>query len=112
MTAHSTRTASSTSTTATQQAFGGASSRDLMSDRTFAVTLAAMLLAVIALPFAPAADLASELPVGQVAAQLQPAAPAATAPVLTAPALEPVVITGHRRVQQAQAASNQAASRS
>jgi hypothetical protein len=90
-----------------QQAFGGPTSRDVMSDRTFAVTLAAMLLAVVALPFAPTGDLATDLPVDLVAAQVQPMAPAATAPVLVAPALETVVITRQRPLQQAQASGVQ-----
>ncbi|MFM2065371.1 MAG: hypothetical protein RLZZ584_280 [Pseudomonadota bacterium] len=77
--------------------------QDRKSDRTFATTLLAMLLALLALPFTPALDAqaddgTSPARIGQAAHEI---------PLL--PALETVVITRQRPLQQAQAASTHGA---
>lgn len=78
-----------------QQAYGASASLDRKSDRAFAATLVAMLLAVLALPFAGAAQVsaahadASEPAQRLVVEQAAPAAPATAT-------LETVVITGRR----------------
>jgi hypothetical protein len=93
-----------------QQAFGTPASRDHKSDRAFAATLGAMLLAVMALPFAGAAqqptatDTAAD-PAQRAVEQMLQVAPATAT-------LEAVVITGHRRQQQAEAQAATSASRS
>jgi hypothetical protein len=83
-----------------QQAYGTSASRDRKSDRAFAATLGAMLLAVVALPFAggaqPQAMDAVAAPAHRVIEQATSAAPATAT-------LETVVITSRRSVQQAQA---------
>jgi hypothetical protein len=95
-----------------QQAYGTSASRDLKSDRAFATTLGAMLLAVLALPFAggtqPVAVDSVAAPVQQV---LEQSVQGTSAQPATA-TLDTVVIIGRRGVQQAQSTASTAASRS
>jgi hypothetical protein len=82
-----------------QQAYGTPASRDHKCDRAFAATLAAMLLAVLALPFAGGAEAPGviDTPAEPSLRLVDPSVQPATA------TLETVVITGRRSLKQAQA---------
>ncbi|MBK6851738.1 MAG: hypothetical protein IPG93_09020 [Burkholderiales bacterium] len=91
-----------------QQTLGTPASRDHKSDRAFAVTLAAMLLAVLALPFAGGAEPSNltDTPAESAQRVVEQSAQPATA------TLETVVITGRRSLKQAQATASTPARRS
>lgn len=96
-----------------QQAYGASASRDHKSDRAFAATLAAMLLAVLALPFTGGAQAVAGVDTDAAAAWQVVGQAVLVAPVQPATAtLETVVITGRRGQQQAQATASTPASRS
>jgi hypothetical protein len=85
-----------------QQAYGTPASRDQKSDSAFAATLAAMLLAVLALPFAGGAE-----PSSVTDTPAEPALRVVDQSVQPATAtLETVVITGRRSLKQAQATAS------
>lgn len=91
-----------------QQAYGASGNRDHKSDRAFAATLAAMLLAVLALPFAGSAE-----PTGVIDTPAEPALRVVDQSAQPATAtLETVVITSRRSQKHAQATASTPALRS